>query len=141
MSVSRNHSRLGRASRSRPRNSHNSSLASIPYLPQVEDLILTDGAVGGEAADLLQDFVHPGHNPEETLTDEEEDTSDDTDGERTARANLPWWKRPSPLWYVPYIYPRQTDLFWTSAGYLWLCHSRRYRRQQRSHLVSSCTQF
>jgi hypothetical protein len=102
MSVSRHHS-TNRTSQSRPRNSHNSPVASVPYLPQVESLFIPDGAVSEEATELLQEFVHPRLNPEDTLIDEEQGpNNDDTDadGERKARANLSWWKRPSPLWYV-----------------------------------------
>src|ERR1700733_14273922 len=100
MSVSRHHSR-NRASQSHPRNSHNPSVASVPYLPQVESLFIPDGAVSEEATEFLQEFVHPRLNPEDTLIDEEQGpNNDDTDadGERKARANRPWWKRPSPLW-------------------------------------------
>jgi hypothetical protein len=111
MSVSRHHSR-NRASQSRPRSSRNPSIASVAYLPQAESLFIPGGAVSEEATGLLQDFVHPCLNPEDTLIDEEQEpNNDDTDadGERKARANLPWWKRPSPLWYVSCGI--QTDLF------------------------------
>jgi len=92
MSVSRHHSR-NRSSQSRPRNSRNASVASVPYLPQVESLFIPGGAVSEEATQLLQD----------TLIDEEHgpiNNDTDADGELKARANLPWWKRPSPLWCV-----------------------------------------
>jgi len=99
MSPSRDHS-TNRVSRSRPRNSRTPSVASIPYLPQAESLILPDGAVGEEATELLQDLVYPRR---ETLIDEEEEdspTDNETDNEHATRINLPWWKRPSPLWSV-----------------------------------------
>ena len=72
-------------------------MASVPYLPQIDSLILPHGAVDQETAELLQDFVHP-INEEAAIN--EEATSEDIGDEHAARANLPWWKRPSPFWWV-----------------------------------------
>lgn len=97
----RSHSRT-RTSRSRPRNSRDPSAASIS---QVQSLILPDGTVGEEATQLLQDFVHPRDDVEETLLEEDEVDHTISDDERDNRY-LPWWKRPSPLWSVGFcVFP------------------------------------
>ncbi|KAF9819793.1 hypothetical protein IEO21_01884 [Rhodonia placenta] len=111
MSVSRNNSllRLGTASRSqsrrpsRPRTSRDPSLASIPYLPQgPEALINPDGQIGEDAVELLQEFVHPHRHESETTLVEEVPEQDDhaPDSHATWRQSLPWWKRPSPMWFL-----------------------------------------
>lgn len=68
-----------------------------------EDLILPEGQVGEEAAEMLQDFLRPGHRQDETLVDlDEGDLADEEE-----RKALPWWKRPSPYWrvHLPYRQP------------------------------------
>jgi hypothetical protein len=55
------------------------------------ELIPPDGPVGGEAAELLDESVHRHHDSEDT-TDDDSDT--------VTCGPLPWWKRPSPWWYV-----------------------------------------
>ncbi|KAF8163650.1 major facilitator superfamily domain-containing protein [Crassisporium funariophilum] len=72
-----------------------------PYVPQPESLILPDGAVGEEATELLQEFVHPHHyGPEETLVDSDSSTESIDDEIHDKTHNLPWWKRPSPWWLL-----------------------------------------
>lgn len=85
-------------SRSRHRDIASSS---VPYVPQAESLILPDGAVGEEAAELLAEFVHPNHHQDEgTIGLEDDDgNSDDKLANKKAR-KLPWWKRPSPWWLL-----------------------------------------
>jgi hypothetical protein len=86
MSSSRHSSHArSRASRHTP--------SSAPYVPQPESLILPDGPVGEEAAELLAELVH--HHHEDTLTP---DADDDDIEDAVARRHLPWWKRPSPWW-------------------------------------------
>ncbi|THG94666.1 hypothetical protein EW026_g6843 [Hermanssonia centrifuga] len=87
---------------SRARGSRNSSRASLAYLPQgPEDLLLTEGAIGEEAAELLQEFVHP-HQHEAEHIDVEEDESDVASDVASTelRKEVLWYKRPSPLWFL-----------------------------------------
>ncbi|KAL4246070.1 hypothetical protein ABKN59_003276 [Abortiporus biennis] len=92
------HSRPG----SRPRTSRNSSRSSIPYLPQgPEDLALPEGAVREETAELLHEFVHPHHHEaEETLVG-----TPDIEQHRLfeQRKEIPWWRRPSPWWFLVFV--------------------------------------
>jgi hypothetical protein len=46
--------------------------------------------------------VHPGHHRgDHTLVEEEEEPVEDADAaERARMAQRPWWKRPSPLWFL-----------------------------------------
>ncbi|KAF8969597.1 major facilitator superfamily domain-containing protein [Flammula alnicola] len=93
------HSRVRDSSRPTSRNTTSSQ---VLYVPQAESLILPDGPVGEEAAELLNEFVHPHrHGTEETLVGLEEaskGTSDDNDLDKKRKA--PWWKRPSPWWLI-----------------------------------------
>ncbi|PPQ91426.1 hypothetical protein CVT25_014314 [Psilocybe cyanescens] len=73
---------------------------SLPYVPQPESLILPDGAVGEETAELLEEFVHPHHSPEETLIGSENPAEDESDDEPGKKLRKPWWKRPSPWWLL-----------------------------------------
>ncbi|KAH9930705.1 major facilitator superfamily domain-containing protein [Fomitopsis serialis] len=107
--VSRSHSRRPV---SRPRTSRNPSIVSVPYLPTGPAVLINpDGQIGEEAAELLQEFVHPHHHAaEDTLLAEggepaEGDEDEDDDGAFEAaihewRQSLPWWKRPSPWWFI-----------------------------------------
>lgn len=80
-------------SSSRPPNSRNTTSA-VPYVTDPESLILPDGPVGEDAAELLQEFAHPHHHAaEDTLVGSSDDEGDD--GSKTTR---PWWKTPSPWW-------------------------------------------
>ncbi|KAF5369159.1 hypothetical protein D9615_009966 [Tricholomella constricta] len=63
-----------------------------PYVPQPESLILPDGAVGDEAAELLEDLVHPNH--------EDLDADADYRLRKESHKHLPWWKTPSPWWLL-----------------------------------------
>lgn len=95
MSRSTEHSRLRvpSQSRSRPR-SLRSTAASLLRDPQG---LVSEGAVSERDAELLHEFVHPHHHEvEETVI--ADDT--DLDEELRARALLPWWKRPSPIWLL-----------------------------------------
>ncbi len=95
MSRSAEHSRLRvpSQSRSRPR-SLRTTAASLLRDPQG---LVSEGAISERDAELLHEFVHPHHHEtEETLIGDDTDL----DEELKARALLPWWKRPSPIWYV-----------------------------------------
>ncbi|KDQ61041.1 hypothetical protein JAAARDRAFT_32037 [Jaapia argillacea MUCL 33604] len=105
--VSRDNSRSRSASR-RPVGTRHASAQSIPYLPDgPADLLLPEGQVGEEAAELLHEFIHPHHHPvEETLPEDGPPPGDDgplgssDQAELEVRKNLPWWKRPSPYWFI-----------------------------------------
>jgi hypothetical protein len=102
-------------SRSRPGLGRRAtSQRSAPYLPNgPADLIFPSGVVGEEAADLLHDFVHPSHHhsPDATLFEGEEEDNEEPEDEVDARerarmAERPWWRRPSPVWYMSLVDPR-----------------------------------
>ncbi|KAL0946702.1 hypothetical protein HGRIS_012889 [Hohenbuehelia grisea] len=86
----------------RPHGSRNTTASSIPIVQQAESLILSDGPVGEEAAELLTDFVR--HHADETLVADDEESmleADADDGDDTDEwAGKPWWKRPSPYWLL-----------------------------------------
>lgn len=87
-----------------PSTSRPTTPTGPPYIGQPEELIVPDGPVSGQAAELLHEFVHP-HHPaqatETTLVGEE--GSEEEDLKRWA--SLPWWKRPSPWWYAKIVSP------------------------------------
>lgn len=91
---------------SRPRASRNSSRASIAYLPYgAESALLPEAPLGEEAAELLQDLIHPHRNREHILLEESEDEdAEASDAESVEqRKKLPWYKRPSPVWFLVMI--------------------------------------
>ncbi|KAJ6502368.1 major facilitator superfamily domain-containing protein [Mycena sanguinolenta] len=57
---------------------------------------LPDGPVDPETVDLLNELVHPHHEQDDTLID---DIQDDSEPD-LERQQLPWWRRPSPLWLL-----------------------------------------
>ncbi|KAJ3851635.1 major facilitator superfamily domain-containing protein [Lentinula lateritia] len=61
-------------------------------------LLLPDGPVSEETAQLIHDLVHPHHDSETTLVDAY--TTAEEEEEREYRRRLPWWKRPSPVWLL-----------------------------------------
>ncbi|GBE82104.1 hypothetical protein SCP_0404840 [Sparassis crispa] len=115
MSRSKDNSRLrvpgASKSSSRPgsrlRTSRNPSLSSLSYIPfGPEELINPDAPVSEEVAELLQEFVHPHrHESEQTLVQEAADEVCADDEIDTAKQplDLPWWKRPSPWWFLVLI--------------------------------------
>ena len=62
--------------------------------------MLSDGAIGEEASELLQEFVHPHHHDRaEVLVEEHEGEADDDDTASLEQIkSLPWYKRPNPWW-------------------------------------------
>ncbi|KAF4615419.1 hypothetical protein D9613_002574 [Agrocybe pediades] len=84
----------------RPRlSSRTTTSTSVPYVPQPESLIIPDGPVGEEAAELLTEFVHPHQRSSaDTLVDSDED--ENSKDEQNKKSQLPWWKRPSPWWLI-----------------------------------------
>ncbi|KAG2019931.1 hypothetical protein CC2G_005324 [Coprinopsis cinerea AmutBmut pab1-1] len=66
-----------------------------PYVTQANSLILPDGPVNEEAAELLEEFVGTHHHEGAGLIGDEAD-----DGEHDEWKDVPWWKRPSPLWLL-----------------------------------------
>lgn len=112
---------LSTRSRSRPGNSRNPSVNSVPYLPHVPNaLTLAEGPVSQEAVGLLQDYVHPrrravGQKPtEDTVANAETapflggqsvgsdggETEGGSDGQDWETKQRPWYRRASPWWYV-----------------------------------------
>ncbi|TCD62170.1 hypothetical protein EIP91_007253 [Steccherinum ochraceum] len=88
---------------SRPRHSRNaSSEASFRYTTGApESMVLPDGQINEETVELLQEFVHPHHEAEETLADGGE-LAEDMDFAQLAEARklLPWYRRPSSWWFL-----------------------------------------
>ncbi|KAF9061927.1 major facilitator superfamily domain-containing protein [Rhodocollybia butyracea] len=62
-----------------------------------DGVLLPDGPVGTETAQLLHGLVHPHHESEETLVNDEDD---EETVEILRRKQMPWWKRPSPVWML-----------------------------------------
>lgn len=62
--------------------------SQLPYQP--ESLILPDGPVDGEAAELLEDFVHSQHD--------HVDVDADYHVRKAHHKHLPWYKVPTPWW-------------------------------------------
>lgn len=88
------------------RSSRNTSAASSRggYIPQSEGLILPSVPVDEHT---LHDLVHPHHQSERMLVDQDgsfqselDQEDEEHDKEVTAWKALPWWKRPSPYWLV-----------------------------------------
>ncbi|EPQ58298.1 MFS general substrate transporter [Gloeophyllum trabeum ATCC 11539] len=103
-------SRRPTPSRLRPGiGSRNASRVSATYLPDgPADLILPDGPVGEHTAELLHEFIHPHrHEGEDTLVEDDDAGDDDEereiDAEWEARKALPWWRTPSPYWFLAMI--------------------------------------
>lgn len=69
----------------------------VPYLPQPESLVLPEGAVSEQAAELLNEFVH-GHGAEPILASSADPTGNSVGDQIDKNDRRPWWKRPSPLW-------------------------------------------
>nr|VWO98059.1 Calcium dependent mitochondrial carrier protein [Ganoderma boninense] len=91
-------------SRSRPKYAQHSAANSISLGP--EDLVNpgVGAPISEEEAELLQDLVHPHqhhHALEETLVEEEEAAEEEFDSEW--RQKLPWYKRPTPWWFLSYV--------------------------------------
>ncbi|KAJ3895723.1 major facilitator superfamily domain-containing protein [Lentinula edodes] len=63
-----------------------------------DNLLIPDGPVSEETAQLIHDLVHPHHDSEATLVDTY--TTAEEEEEREYRRRLPWWKRPSPVWLL-----------------------------------------
>ncbi|KAI0054031.1 MFS general substrate transporter [Auriscalpium vulgare] len=85
---------------------------SPPLLPAgLESLVFQDGGLDEETAEYIHEFVHPHHHdPDETFIEVDHDPTPDEEAdersiedERAARSKLPWWKRPSPWWYIGLI--------------------------------------
>ncbi|KAJ3539408.1 hypothetical protein NMY22_g4751 [Coprinellus aureogranulatus] len=74
---------------SRPSNHSRTSTATLGA---------TDGAIGEEAAELLEEFAgtHRHHHDSEDLRTHDESESSKIEGWK----KLPWWKRPSPWWLI-----------------------------------------
>lgn len=77
-------------------------------------MVLSDGTITEQTAELLHEFVHPHQHTEDTLVeDPEEDQDAAVDAELKARAKLPWWKHASPYWCAT------LNLTWA----MWLSHT------------------
>ncbi|KAJ3800064.1 major facilitator superfamily domain-containing protein [Lentinula aff. detonsa] len=69
-----------------------------------DNLLLPDGPVSEETAQLIHELVHPHHDREETLVDgDSAEEEEEEEEESEYRKRLPWWKRPSPLWLLALI--------------------------------------
>jgi hypothetical protein len=78
--------------------------AQGPY-PAIS-LVLPDGQVDNETAELLHEFVHSHpHTPVEELSDPTKIGGPQVDKialetQRRERAARPWWRRPSATWFM-----------------------------------------
>ncbi|KAJ4487747.1 major facilitator superfamily domain-containing protein [Lentinula aciculospora] len=61
------------------------------------NLLLPDGPVSEESAQLIHELVHPHRRREGALIDTD---SIEEEEELKYRKQLPWWKRPSPVWLL-----------------------------------------
>jgi len=64
--------------------------------------------VGEQTVNLLEEFVDPQH--EVHTTDDMLAEGSDED-ERQKMSELPWWRRPTPWWYVATIKHLESNLF------------------------------
>ena len=90
------------ASNSRSRPTSRARTQGVHIL-DVETLMNPDALVSEDVVELLQEFVHPHHESETTLGGPDPDqSSDGGDGgpDLEWHQDLPWWKKPSPRWYV-----------------------------------------
>ncbi|KAF8891345.1 major facilitator superfamily domain-containing protein [Infundibulicybe gibba] len=76
--------------RSRTHSDNDPSTGSIIYVSEAENMILPDGAVSRETAELLGDLI----------THEQEETVVSPGDLHQSKSILPWWKKPSPFWLV-----------------------------------------
>jgi hypothetical protein len=122
--TSRKSSRSRSKSQARPKRS--AQHANVPYLPQgPESIVYAEGSVTEDTVELLHEFVHPHPKgrraeTEDTLIEEDRagttfddngrgnedggNESDDDLEDWDALKERPWYRRPSPLWYVPPIH-------------------------------------
>ncbi|KAI1794596.1 major facilitator superfamily domain-containing protein [Ganoderma leucocontextum] len=90
-------------SRSRPNHPQHPSTNSISSIPVGPEDLVNPGVgapISEEESELLQDLVYPHHALEETLVEEEEE-AEEFDSEW--RQKLPWYRRPSPWWFLSYV--------------------------------------
>jgi hypothetical protein len=87
-------------SQSRHRVSDREIPAGQPYTSRAEEPIHPEGSVSKQTPEFLEELVHPRHHDsyatEDTLAEEEWSDED----ERAKMRKLPWWRRPTPWWYV-----------------------------------------
>ncbi|KAI0072772.1 MFS general substrate transporter [Panus rudis PR-1116 ss-1] len=82
--------------------SRNTSVVSAGYIPAPESIALPEGAVDEEVAEALHELIHPRHHDnEETRIDD--GSGDDEQSQASARSTLPWYKRPSPWWFLSLV--------------------------------------
>jgi hypothetical protein len=62
------------------------------------EALISDGIVGEEAAEYLEEFAGT-HNHHHDVSGAAEEAAEEED-EMARRKALPWWRRPSPWWYV-----------------------------------------
>jgi len=65
--------------------------------------------VGEQTVNLLGEFVDPQHEVHTTDDTLAEEWSDED--ERQKMSELPWWRRPTPWWYVATIKHLESNLF------------------------------
>lgn len=105
---------------SRSRSGIRSTTARVPYTPQPEALSLLDL----ESSEHIQD----NHQTEESPANPQD-----------KKSKLPWWKTPSPWWWVHGIKLFKHLFTRLMLGYWSLCHSHLSQCQRRLHLVSRST--
>ncbi|KAH9857150.1 MFS general substrate transporter [Lenzites betulinus] len=100
-------------SRSHARDSRQSTAHSVPHLLQGgEDLVVPGSPIEEETTEPLHQLVYPHHRAPsaETLakagsfaTIAKSQDGEEENVDRLWWRDLPWWKRPSPWWFVTYV--------------------------------------
>ncbi|KAH9952018.1 MFS general substrate transporter [Amylocystis lapponica] len=103
------HLRVDSPSKSRSRPGSRIRGSEQPLLPQgPEALINPDVPISEEVSELLQEFVHPHHHDHEATLVQTEGDQAPGGGDDVPDLNwtqdLPWWKKPSPWWFI-YLTP------------------------------------